>query len=336
MTLTQLRTFLAVAETGSVRAAAERLYVTQSAVSAALVALQRSLGLRLVRPAGRGLRLTEAGEVYAEYVRRVLGLLEEARTAAAGEADPERGQVRVAAVTTAGEELLPPLLAGFRNRHPGVGIILEVGNRERVHAMLAGHEADLVVGGRPPASGPFRVLAVRRNELAVVAAGSAVSGCDDPADRADPAGSAARSGLAASTPAPAPADAVTWLGCQTWLLREPGSGTRATTEALLEGLGITPRTLTIGSNVAVRESVKAGLGVTLLSRDAMTEGMVEIPTPLTPMRRDWHLLAHRGPLPATPRLLVEHVLRLSPQWRQRPDPQAGHGTRDTRRGPGPG
>ncbi|GIH92293.1 LysR family transcriptional regulator [Planobispora siamensis] len=314
MTLTQLRTFLAVAETGSVRAAAQRLYVTQSAVSAALVALQRSLGLQLVRPAGRGLRLTEAGEVYAGYVRRVLGLLEEARTAAAGEADPGRGRVRVAAVTTAGEELLPSLLAGFRARHPGAGITLEVGNRERVHALLAAHEVDLVFGGRPPESGAFEgiaVLAVRRNELTVVT--SEGTAPENAVPENPESGAAGKPGSGGTAGGPGGADPVRWLGRRTWLLREPGSGTRATTEALLEGLGITPRTLTIGSNAAVRASVRAGLGVTLLSRDAMTGDMVEIRTPLTPIRRDWHLIAHRGPLPATTRLLVEHVR--SSGWR---------------------
>ncbi len=111
VTLTQLRTFLAVAETGSVRAAAEHLVVTEPAVSSAVAALQKELELALVAKDGRGLRLTDAGEVYAGYARRVLGLLDEARSAAAGEAGG--GLLRVAAVTTAGEQLLPALLAGF-------------------------------------------------------------------------------------------------------------------------------------------------------------------------------------------------------------------------------
>ena len=69
MTLNQLRTFLAVAETGSVRAAAHDLVVTQAAVSASLAALQKSLGVTLLEPDGRGLRLTAAGQAYAGYVR---------------------------------------------------------------------------------------------------------------------------------------------------------------------------------------------------------------------------------------------------------------------------
>ena len=175
VTLTQLHTFLAVAETGSVRAAAERLVVTESAVSSCVAALQKDLELALVTKNGRGLRLTDAGSVYMGYVRKVLGLLDEGRSAAAGEAGG--GVLRVAAVTTAGEQLLPGLLAGFRRRYPRIGIHLEVGNRERTLRLAGDHQVDLVLGGRPP-QGPgwprMVVHAVRPNELVVVGPGRAL------------------------------------------------------------------------------------------------------------------------------------------------------------------
>ena len=103
----------------------------------------------LIEPDGRGLRLTEPGKVYADYVRDVLGRLDEAHTAASAAADPERGELRIAALTTAGEQILPGLLASFTARHRQVGVRLEVGNRERVRALLGRHEVDLVLGGRP-------------------------------------------------------------------------------------------------------------------------------------------------------------------------------------------
>jgi LysR family transcriptional regulator, low CO2-responsive transcriptional regulator len=287
VTLTQLRTFLAVAETGSVRAAAERLVVTESAVSSCVAALQKDLALALVAKNGRGLQLTEAGEVYAGYVRGVLGLLDQARSAAAGEAGG--GVLRVAAVTTAGEHLLPALLASFRLRFPRIGIHLEVGNREQALRRAEDHQVDLVLGGRPP-QGPgwpkMAVHAVRPNQLVVVGP----------------------PGLAA----PGPGDLVAWLARQTWLLREPGSGTRATTEAFLEDLQIAPGTLTVGSNVAVCASVAAGLGVTLISRDAVARELgqgvlAELPAPGTPLRRDWYLVAREGHLPAPSRMFIQHV-----------------------------
>lgn len=285
MTFNQLRTFVAIAETGAVRAAASMLVVTPSAVSSALAALQDEVGTPLVVREGRGLRLTEAGLVYADYARRILGLLDEARGAAAGELDPEHGELRLGAVTTAGEQIVPPLVARFRQRYPSVGLHLEVGNRERVRALLDSHEADLALGGRPSGDRPRHVHAIRHNDLIVVVPDGAAK----------------------------PDDAIPWLARETWLLREHGSGTRAATVAFLEQLELTPRTLTLGSNVAIVEAVAAGLGVTLVSHDAVARQIAEgtivaLPLPGTPIRRDWHLVGNDGRLPATARLFVDFVV----------------------------
>src|SRR6516164_1130287 len=170
MTLNQLRSFLAVAEGGSVRAAAEELVVTQAAVSASIAALQKSLGVALVTPDGRGLRLTDAGASYARYARRVLGLLDEAARAAAAAADPERGELRIAAVTTAAEQIVPGILGGFRRHYPQTGVRLEAGNRDRVRSLLDRHHVDLILTGRPEPAWDVVVHGVRRHELVVVAA----------------------------------------------------------------------------------------------------------------------------------------------------------------------
>ena len=299
MTLNQLRTFLAVAERGSVRAAADELVVTQAAVSASLAALQRSLGLALVVPDGRGLRLTPAGRVYAGYARRALGLLGEARVAAAAAADPERGELRIAAVTTAAEQLAPAILGGFRRRYPRAGVRLEVGNRERVHALLDRHEVDLIVAGRPEPGWDVAVHAVRPHELVVVASPELAG----QAARAD-TGRGAEAGYGA---------VLGWLARQTWLLREPGSGTRAAAAALLAELDIAPPALVVGSNGAIRESAAVGLGVTLLSRDGVAAELASgrlavLDVPGTPLHRDWYLVAHPGDLVQPAARLVEHAI----------------------------
>jgi DNA-binding transcriptional LysR family regulator len=290
VTLNQLRTFLAVAETGSVRAAAQDLVVTQAAVSASLAALQKSLGVALLEPDGRGLRLTPAGQAYAGYARRGLGLLEEAGRAAEAAADPEGGELRVGAVTTAAEQVLPGLLSSFRTRYPRLGIRLEAGNRDRVRGLLDRRQVDLVLGGRPEPGWAVQVLAVRPHQLVVVAA----------------------PGLAA-TADPGDCDLLSWLARQAWLLREPGSGTRAATDALLSELDIAPLTLMVGSNGAIRESASVGLGVTLISGEAVAaelagRRLVALPVPGTPLHRDWYLVAHPGPLSPAAGRLVAHVL----------------------------
>jgi LysR family transcriptional regulator, low CO2-responsive transcriptional regulator len=291
LTLGQLRTFLAVAATGSVRAAADQLVVTQPAVSSALAAVRKQVGVALVMRDGRGLRLTPAGEALAERARAALALLDEAVAAARGEADPDRGRLRLASVTTAGEHLAPPLLASFLADRPEVTVSLEVGNRRRVADLLSHHEVDLAIGGRPPPGA--ETLAVRANRLVVVAATSAP-----------------RRGRKKVTARPV---ARAELEAATWLLREPGSGTRATAEALLEELGITPRILTFGSNGAVVESVRIGLGVTLISADAVAGDLAggsleEWEHPGLPIERPWHLLGRAGePLAPTPDRFLAHL-----------------------------
>ncbi|MHA6781690.1 LysR family transcriptional regulator [Pseudonocardia saturnea] len=277
----RLRTLVELADTGSVRAAAERLVVTESSVSSAISALSAEVGTPLVTRHGRGVRLTPAGERYAEYARRILGLHAEALLAARAEADPEHGAVRIGAVTTAGEFLIPAMLASFRAQHPGVVLRLEVAPRGLVWPMLARHEVDLVVAGRPP-DGLLtaRVRAVSPNTLVVVGAPDRGAGFD-------------------------PARV-------TWLLREPASGMRATCAALLERLDVSPPSMTLGSNGAVVAAAAAGLGVTLVSRQAVRReldagALVELPVPGAPLDRPWHIVGQPDPTPST-RLLLEHVL----------------------------
>lgn len=278
----RLRALVELADTGSVRGAAERLVVTESSISSALRALSSDIGISLVDRHGRGVRLTPAGQRYVEYARRILGLHDEAVLAARGEADPENGSVRLAAVTSAGEFLIPAALASFRAEHPGVVLHLEVASRNAVWPMLSRHEVDLVVAGRPPESlgKKGRVRAVSPNTLVVV-------GPPGVQQDFDPAAA-------------------------TWLLRETGSGTRSTITALLDELAITPPHLVLGSHGAVVSAAVAGLGVTLVSKQAVLNqlssgALVELPVPGTPLNRPWHLVSQQSPTAST-ELLIGHLV----------------------------
>jgi DNA-binding transcriptional LysR family regulator len=293
MTLTQLRTFVAVAAAGSIHEAADRLCVSQPAVSAAVASLQVEVGVGLVAREGRGLRVTPAGVVYARYARQILGLLDEAAAAAAGELHAERGKLRLAAVTTAGEHVLPKALASFRAQYPDAEIVLEVGNRSLVRDLLDHHEVDVVVGGRRPGGDGYSTLAVRPNLLVLVAPTQG-------------------GGIRTVT--------LDELTAAVWLLREVGSGTRATAEELLEELGASPSTLTVGSNGAIQECVQAGLGVSLMSRDAVAreldEGRLEEwRSNGLPLVRVWQVVARANEeLPATAALFVAHLTAQGHGW----------------------
>ncbi|WP_432989664.1 LysR family transcriptional regulator [Dactylosporangium sp. CA-233914] len=275
MTPVRLRTFLAVVDSGSARAAAQRLSVTESAVSASLAALRREVGVVLFERDGRGLRLTESGEVFAGYARRILGLIDEGVAATRRGLAAERGRLRIGAVTTAGESLIPGLLASFRQRYPAVELTLDVGVRDRIFTLLADHRLDVVIGGRP---GPGMITrATRANSLVVVAA----------------------AGLQPD------------LATATWLLREAGSGTREATFALHQSLQIQPPLLTLGSVGAVVSSAALGLGVTLVSADAVEQllssgALQRVPARGIPLRRPWHAVTSAAPT-ATTELFLAHL-----------------------------
>lgn len=283
ISLNQLRTLLEVASTGSVHDAAERLVISQPAVSAALAGLQKTIGVPVVERNGRGIRLTPSGERLTAYGRRVFALLDEAIAESRAAGAPEAGRIRLSAVTTAAEQLLPELLSGFRRVAGGVEVELHVANKDSVWDRLAHWEADLVLAGRPPQDGHFQTVAVRPN--AVVVVGPPGHTYDLPE-----------------------------LARTTWLLREPGSGTRETTRNVLAQLGIAPPAVTIGSNGAIRECVRAGLGISLLSRDAVAREiaqhvLAEIPTPVTPLVRDWHLVrSTERDVPPGARRFVDHAI----------------------------
>ena len=209
VTQTQLRSFLAVVRTGSVSDAAAELVVTQPSVSAAVGALSRELGVALLERDGRGVRPTAAGLEFAAYAADVVGLLEEGTRAARAAESASGLRLRIAAVTTAAESFVPPLMQAFALTRPEVGLSLEVGNRDRVLAIVLGHLADVAIGGRPPPDTRIEAHAILANELVLI------TSADDP--------------LAGGRPVDAGA-----LEGRRWLLREPGSGTRLANEQFLD------------------------------------------------------------------------------------------------------
>jgi len=284
VTVTQLRSFLAVVRTGSVTAAADELVVSQPSVSAAVSALTRELGVELTERVGRNVRPSRAGRAFASYAADVVGLLDQGARAAREAADSAASELRIGAVTTAGEYIAPQLMQAFAAHHPEVTLSVDVGNRERVFERLRTHRSDIAIGGRPPNDG----IVARRfldNPIVVVTA------ADDPLAN----GRRVR---------------VEELGSRPWLLREEGSGTRSMTEEFLAGHDLHPPIRTLGSNGAIKQAARAGLGVSLQSRLAThlevelgLLGTIHVDVPLP--RRHWYLIrpAHGPVRPAVEQFL---------------------------------
>lgn len=153
-----MRAFLAVAETGSVTAAAERLGRVQSAVSMQLKRLEESLGQRLFDRLPRGVALTARGEQLLPYARRSVEVLDEA--AVALRERPLSGPVRIGIPDEYGETLLPHVLSAFAERHPAVEVTVRVDYSAPQLAALASDELDLAVTFDWSREGPGEVLGI--------------------------------------------------------------------------------------------------------------------------------------------------------------------------------
>ena len=274
----QLATFHAVARLGSVSAAAEEMHLTQPAVSIQIGILEESARTPLLQRAGRGIRLTEAGDLLAGYAGRILELWREAGEEMETLQGVFAGTLRVGAVTTA-EYLLPPLLVTFANQNPKVKVKLQVGNRDEIVRMLAGQEIDVAIMGRPPAELKTTAIAFAKHPMAFVASPK------HPVMR-DPA-------LNIAT-----------LAGANLLVRERGSGTRTTVERFYKEAGV-PRRIgsEMSSNEAIKQMCAAGFGVAFLSLHTcvleLDAGVLELlPLPGNPIERDWfvmHLASRKLP-----------------------------------------
>ena len=250
MDLRQLEIFVKVAELGSFSRAAEALHLTQPTVSEHIRTLEDELGVRLLDRLGRGAAVTRAGELLVSYAGRMLALQREARQALDSFQGKMSGGLLVGASTIPGEYVLPPLIGRFRDKYPEIFITLLIGDSQAVVGWVVEGKAELgVVGARlPHRAVEYREL-MPDEEVVVVPAGHAWHG---------------RTQVTLEE-----------LRAEPLLIRERGSGTRAALEAALAGadLGLDAFRIVgeMGSTQAIKQAVKAGVGISVLSRRAVEE-----------------------------------------------------------------
>lgn len=309
-TFRQLSAFHAVARLGSVSRAASELHLTQPAVSIQLKLLEESAGTPLLQREGRGIRLTQAGDLMAVYAGRILDLWREVGDEMATQRGVFSGTLRVGAVTTA-EYLLPPLLVTFVSEHPNVKVKLQVGNRGEIVRMLAGHEVDIAIMGRPPGELKTASTAFAKHPMAFIAAPM------------HPLMSQRKLAL-------------TDLVGANLLVRERGSGTRTTLERLFKDEGIPLRIGSeLSSNEAIKQMCAAGFGVAFLSLHTcgleLDAGLLKLlPLAGNPVEREWfvmHLASTQlaQVAAAFERFLVDHGQRhIQQQLRRTPHRSPRH------------
>jgi len=241
ITFRQLQIFAEVVKQGSSQRAAAALHITPPAVSMQLRELETQVGLPLFDREGRQLTLSTAGEYFLVHAKRMLAALKDAEGFMASFQHLDRGLLTIGMVSTA-KYFVPQLLARFHEEHPGIDVRLRVAlNREQLVAMMKEGEVDLSVMGRPP-----REIATRAEPFA---AHPLVFVCP------------AQHPLASIGHMPAQA-----LAPYAFIAREPGSGTRAALDAFCTEHHFEPNiSMEVSSNETIKQSVIAGLGLSLLS-----------------------------------------------------------------------
>jgi DNA-binding transcriptional LysR family regulator len=280
LTLRQLQIFSVVAEHGSTAAAAEAISLSQSATSAAINELERLLDLQLFDRVGKRLQLNDNGRALLPQAR---DLLEAAGGIERWALDRESqiGTLRIGASTTIGNYLLPGVLAGFRSTLSDAAraswhVQVTVANTSSIAGQVAAFELDLGLIEGPCHEPELVVRPWRQDELVIVAGAR------------DPIVPRGRQPVSNAT-----------LAAATWLLREPGSGTRDTvTQLLVPHLHHLRAGIEFGNPEPIKRAVASGLGISCLSRyvvaDMLQSGvLVELPTKLPRLMRNFYLVTHR-------------------------------------------
>ena len=241
-----LALFHAVAEAGSITAGADRLRISQPAVSKQIGELEDAMGVRLFDRLPRGIRLTDAGVLLADYARRMSVMEGDAERAIEELRGLKRGRLAIGASTTIGAYLLPQALVRFHQVYPGIELHLEIANTQVIQSALM--DGTLEVGfteGRI-VSDALETTVFQQDELVAIA----------------PVGHTMLSKKRVTARE---------LCKEPFVMREDGSGTRQVVEAALgdKGISLTP-VMSLGSTEAIKRAVIEGVGVAIVSRLAIS------------------------------------------------------------------
>jgi len=273
VTLRQMRVFAAVARHLSFTQAAQELHLTQPAVSQQMRLLEAEIGMPLLEQSGRRIRLAPAGTELLRYATQVTELLREAGETLAAMRGLKRGELKLGAVSTA-KYFAPTLLSAFAPAYPEVTIKFTVANREEIVRLLGSNELDLVIMGRPPRELDTTAEPFARHPFVIIAS------LDHPL--------AGRRRIALKS-----------LARESFIIREQGSGTRASMEYVFRERAVPFRaTMEVSSNETIKQAVMAGMGLSFISAhtiglEAQTRKLAILDVVGLPVVRDWYVIHQR-------------------------------------------
>lgn len=241
MTLEQLRIFAAVATQLNMTRASEMLLLSQSAVSAAISALERRHDVKLFDRVGRGIALTPAGAVFLAEAKDILNRAQQAERVLIDLSTLRRGAIQLVASQTVGNYWLPRQLMAFHTAHPEIDLSVEITNSDRVMEWITTGKAELGFIEAPVTIDGLEATQVGTDQMVLI-------GPRDLGPQIDRA----------------------TLMRLPWVIREEGSGTRAMLLEFLAhydlALSDIRVALVLPSNEAIATAVSDGLGIALMSR----------------------------------------------------------------------
>jgi DNA-binding transcriptional LysR family regulator len=295
MTMRQMRVFAAVARNLSFTRAARELHLTQPAVSQQVKLLEEEVGMPLFEHIGRKVHLAPAGAELLRYTEQAMELLRQANESLSAMRGLKRGVLKLGAVSTA-KYFAPSLLSTFKPAYPEVTIQFAVGNREEIIQQLAANEIDLVIMGRPPRELETVAEPFAKHPLVLIAS--------------------PRHPLARKRHIK-----LSQLATESFLIREEGSGTRASMERVFRERGVPIQvSMEISSNETIKQAVMADMGISFISSHTVglelaAGKLVILDVVGLPIVRDWYVIHLRdkrlAPIPAAFRtFLLEHGARI--------------------------
>ncbi len=274
LTLRQMRGFTAAINSGSASAAARELHLTPPAVSLQLRDLENAIGLPLIERSESGLTTTLAGQELLELSIGIQDSLDRFAEVITGMKGSDHGVVAVGVVSTA-RYFAPTVLAEFMKTHPQVKVQLLVGNREKTLGKLESMELDFAITGLPPDHFDVKKEFISKHPQIIIASPDHWLSQKRRISLAE-------------------------LQDETFLLREPGSGTRAVTDKLFARNRSLPGSgLEFGSNETIKQAVMAGMGIAVISSHTVAaelheKRLVALDVKGTPINRKWFVVKHAG------------------------------------------
>lgn len=276
MNFNHLRVFHIVAESQNFSHAAERLNISQPAVSMQIRKLEESLGVPLVQTYGRHLKLTEAGKILKDYANRIFVLSQEAQRAMNEIRGLERGHLLLGASTTPGAYLLPPYIGRYKQKFPGVDLTLKISNTQTIQEKLANGEMDLgVIGETPHVHADLVFEPWLTDHLVLIVYPEHPFAEKDEIELGE-------------------------LVEEPFILREQGSSTRNILENRLQQTGIQLSVvMELDNTEAVKHAVSIGLGISILSEHTVTwetkvQRLKKIPICDAALKRTLNVAYHVG------------------------------------------